>query len=547
MLSLKKEIERTIKAYVSLESITNSDKENLVDKFLKEYFESIEYFRENPNDFGSERIPGDMLNRSVNWALLRGKGNQTLVFIHHSDVVNVENYNEYKDYAFNSEKLSEAFALSSNALDAESVEDFQSGKWLFGRGTADMKGGGAIQLSLIKKRAEDKDRVGNIVVIAVPDEENLSAGMRHGVKILRRLKKEYNLEYKLMLNSEPHQRVDYDCGMISQGSIAKMNFFVYIKGILTHAGKVLEGVNPAGILSRIVARTELNLEFVDEIEGEMSIPPTWVHLQDSKKTYDISTPESSIGYMNILNFSTSPAKIMKQIIDICVQESGEYMSKYNMSRAIFMKKTQRKMIGSDWKVHVLTFNQLMHILKEKGQEFHEKYNCFENNIIKDLRANKISFVNANYELIEYIVRLINRQEVFIVVGMTLPLYPGVSNLFHRNVPDYHDIINNFALGQWNQAYMNRYYFTGISDLSYSSVNYDLASILSQMENMPFWGKYYDIPFEDIKEIQMPCINIGPWGKDFHKLSERVFKEDIFERTPLIIEHVMEKVLSEEVE
>jgi arginine utilization protein RocB len=251
--------------------------------------------------------------------------------------------------------------------------------------------------------------------------------------------------------------------------------------------------------------------------------------------------------MNVLNFSTSPAKLMKQIIDICVQESGEYMSQYNMSRAIFMKKTQRKMIGSDWNVHVLTFNQLIHILKEKGQEFHEKYNHFENNIIKDLRANKISFVNANYELIEYIVRLINRQEVFIVVGMTLPLYPGVSNLFHRNVPDYHDMINRFALEQWNQAYMNRYYFTGISDLSYSSVNYNLASILSQMENMPLWGKYYDIPFEDIKEIQMPCINIGPWGKDFHKLSERVFKEDIFERTPLIIEYVMEKVLSEEVE
>ena len=30
---------------------------------------------------------------------------------------------------------------------------------------------------------------------------------------------------------------------------------------------------------------------------------------------------------------------------------------------------------------------------------------------------------------------------------------------------------------------------------------------------------------------MAGINIGPWGKDFHKLTERVYKEDLYERTP----------------
>ncbi len=535
------EIEKTLKEYVAIDSTTNTYRENSIDGFLKEYFESIEYFRENPDDFGSENIPGDIHNRSVNWALLRGKGKRTVVFIHHTDVVNVENYNEYKDCAFDPDKLFESFERSSDALDAEAVEDLQSEKWMFGRGTADMKGGGAIQLSLMKERALDEERIGNIIVLAVPDEENLSAGMRHGIKILRRLKVKHGLEYKLMVNSEPHQRVDYDKGMISQGSIAKMNFFVYVKGILTHAGKVLEGINPWGIMSRIVARTELNLDFVDEIEGEMSIPPTWVHVKDSKEVYDISTPQSSIGYMNVLNFSTSPEDIMKKLMDICLEESSQYMKKYNAARAVFMEKTNRNTIGNDWPVHVVTFNELLKILKEKGEEYFKRYDEFERKIIDDLRFNKTSFVNANYQLLEYVIKLINRQEMFIVVGMTMPLYPGVSNLFQEDAPDYLDLINKFTAKEWNQDYMNRYYFTGISDLSYSSLNYDMESTVSQMENMPLWGKYYDIPFEDIKEVQMPCINIGPWGKDFHKISERVYKEDLYERTPRIIEHVMENI------
>ena len=34
------------------------------------------------------------------------------------------------------------------------------------------------------------------------------------------------------------------------------------------------------------------------------------------------------------------------------------------------------------------------------------------------------------------------------------------------------------------------------------------------DSMPLLGQYYDIPFEEIKEISMAGINIGPWGKDF---------------------------------
>lgn len=41
---------------------------------------------------------------------------------------------------------------------------------------------------------------------------------------------------------------------------------------------------------------------------------------------------------------------------------------------------------------------------------------------------------------------------------------------------------------------------------------------------------------------MAGINIGPWGKDFHKLTERVFMPDLYDRTPHILDHAISLLL-----
>ena len=39
------------------------------------------------------------------------------------------------------------------------------------------------------------------------------------------------------------------------------------------------------------------------------------------------------------------------------------------------------------------------------------------------------------------------------------------------------------------------------------------------------------------------MNIGPWGKDFHKMTERVYKEDLYERTPMLLNRAVELILN----
>ncbi len=39
--------------------------------------------------------------------------------------------------------------------------------------------------------------------------------------------------------------------------------------------------------------------------------------------------------------------------------------------------------------------------------------------------------------------------------------------------------------------------------------------------MPVLGNGYDIPFDDILALNVPTVNIGPYGKDAHKSTERL--------------------------
>ena len=103
-----------------------------------------------------------------------------------------------------------------------------------------MKGGGAIQLALMKQYAKSENFNGNIVLIVVPDEENLSAGMRGGVKLLSTLKEIYGFDYKLMINSEPHRREDEAKGAFYEGSIGKLMSFVYVRGVLAKSDDSFE-------------------------------------------------------------------------------------------------------------------------------------------------------------------------------------------------------------------------------------------------------------------------------------------------------------------
>ncbi len=512
--SRENKIYEILQAYCRVPSITASDGEALVPEFIGRTLSDVPYFQQNPDHVGTWEIKNDPYGRQVAWAMIKGGSKRTVVLMHHFDVVVTDNYGPLKHLAFEPDQLEDALKSDPAILTAQGKTDLFSGEWMFGRGTADMKGGGAIHLALFDEygRLSDDARknMPTLVLLAVPDEENMSAGMRAATGLLCHLKKNWDLDYDLMINSEPHQRLTPENGLISQGSIGKLLLFVYVRGVMAHAGKVLDGLNPTGIMAEIVGRTDLSDAFLDQAHGQTSIHPTWMLSRDLKKHYDISFPEACYGIFNVLNFHTGPDEVLKKMSVVCRDVLESYQEEVNRKRRILSKRTGQDLHLLDWMPCVMPYGDLRAATPspESGMALTEE----------------LAFRAAGFEL----------ESPLIIVGFCPPYYPGVSNADQETL---HKMVTDFTLVHFDQDYDNEAYYTGICDLSYAKAPQDPEVFSDAMVHMA-GGDDYHIAFDEIETISMDCINIGPWGKDFHKPSERVLKEDLFVRTPQIVDHII---------
>ncbi|MDW7668140.1 MAG: M20/M25/M40 family metallo-hydrolase [Bacillota bacterium] len=544
---LKKDIKDILYEYVGINSKTSSKNELLAESFLIDYFDSLKYFKENPGNYGSYKIKDDPYSRGIPWALLKGEGKDTILMIHHYDVVDVEDFGNLKDLAFSPDELEEELKKGKVKISEEAQKDLNSGEYMFGKGATDMKGGGSIQLALLKQYSEMKNFKGNIIVMGVPDEENLSSGMRSAAYLLKELKEKHDLNYVVTLNSEPHQRKDDKVGVISLGSVGKIMTFVYVRGWLSHAGKTFEGLNPLGILSEITSRTETNTVFSDFVMGEASPPPTWLYSKDDKENYDVSMPLSAKGSFSILTLDSEIDEVVDKVLKISEDAFDSVIKKNNEYYKEYLENTNRKFTALPWETKVVTVSEL--ILEAKndyGEEFKKAYKIKLEDIKDKVQKGNINMIEGSFELVDEIFNYISDPAPTVVIGLTPPFYPNVSNI---KFEEKNELITNIAVDifdftkkEFNQKYEKEYFFTGISDLSY--VSYENSEVGQGIlsKEMPLYGDLYSIPLKEIEENSMPCLNIGPWGKDFHKLTERVLKEDVYERTPKILNFTVSKFL-----
>lgn len=529
--------------YVGIQTFTNTAGERLVEDFFTDHFGQIEYFKEHPEFWGLYPLENDALGRNVCWAMVRGNSAKTVVLVHHYDIVDIEDFKMLKPFAFSPDVLAKELAKHREMLPPDAQKDLDEDTFVFCRGGCDMKAGGSIQYALLEAYSQLEDFEGNVIVIGVPDEENLSAGMRAADRLLAQLKEEYGLEYLMMINSEPHQRKDFSKGVFSEGTVGKMMPFVYVRGFLSHAGKVFEGLNPVSVLSEIVTRTEINMAFADAVGGEAAPPPTWLYMKDSKDRYDVSMPLTAQGCFSVLTQKQTPAELLEKVKVTCEEGFSAVIDRMNDNYADFCEKTGQPVKPLPWKTKVVNYGELYAEAEGYGGDaFRKAYAEEMQAVLRDMQEGKVHMIEGNFRLIERIYDYIEDISPRVVYGLLPPYYPNVSNIYFDGIApaarNMSEKLNQYTEEMYGQQYTKEYFYTGICDLSYINIDDPKKQRDSVAGSMPLFGEYYDIPFEAIKEISMAGINIGPWGKDFHKLTERVYKEDLYERTPHILDHAI---------
>ncbi len=534
-----------IKAYIKVVTHTSTDLERNNEKFFTPWFEKMKEESKVDLDSGFYPIPKDKLGRKIPWLLLKGQGKKTIVLIHHTDTVDVDDYGDIKDLAYDPEALEKTFLSGEVDLNQETREDLKEGGWLFGRGGCDMKQGGAMHMTLLEEYSQDPDFKGNLLLLGLPDEENLSAGMRSAAYLLDKLYEDYQLDYQLMINSEPHERQNKENMVLYDGAIGKVMPICLVRGKLAHVGQIYTGFNPINLLAEIVRRTELNPDFSEQAGNTTSPAPTWLYLKDRKYVYDVSLPITAGGYMSVLPLKMGPKEILEKLKTISEEAFKKVLEDMQASYEDYKKTAQVRYPEMDYEVKVKFYDEILSEVQKKNLPgFVEEIQAFEKELITKVENNDISRAEAAFQMMEKVLSYHEDRSPMVIWGIAPPYYPSTNNTNLANSQEMEELvkkIQSFSEKTLHTKLEVQNYYTGICDLSYAMFT-DSQEVIDYIENnMILWGDSYEIPLDLIKKHSMSVLNLGAWGKDFHKYTERVYLEDLVDRIPRLIDFTIKEI------
>ena len=531
---------------VALKSRTGTSDENLASDYIYNYISSLEYFKEHSENCGLAAIDTDPMKRHIPYGLIQGKSGDTVILSGHFDVVDEFDYGDAREIAYNiGEELENA--LKKNTLTEEQKQDMESGEWIWAKGAADMKGGLAIHMALLEEfsgQALAGELEGSVLFIAVPDEESYSCGMRASSELLARLRKEKNLDYKLLINPEPTDLVD-GSQVMYLGTVGKTMPVIMVQGISSHIGHCFDGFNPLNVLTGIYQQTNGSLIFVDRYKDEATMPPTWLKMRDLKEVYDVSIPLRATGYFTVLSLNSGPDDILKKLLAISDHVAAEEAVKLEQTYAQYKKinKFETKS-GLGLKPRVYSFNQLREELEQRdGKRFCEFYDQVYDESAGQIASGSTNYPDGTIKLMEKVLDFAGFTDPLVVVAFAPPYYPAVNGNMVSGKEFFatkaYDIVAGLSAEEGQPvSYQN--FFMGISDNSYTAVTAGDGGNRDFAAAAPLWGQVYTIDFDSIKKINVPAVIYGPIGKEYHKWSERVNKKSLLDTVPRVTRELIKQ-------
>ena len=523
----KSQLEDLLCQLVSWDSRTGTEGEVLFPYKLKNELFKLDYFLDNPeflelHDAGKERNALSALYKS-------GQTESTVVLISHFDTVHTKEFGTISRLAFSPRELTQHIRENTDDFSGEVQKDIISGEYLFGRGTMDMKMGLALHIHLLEKAVRERWPV-NLLLLTVPDEEVDSAGMRAAVENLDGIKKKHSLDISLFLNSEPSftQRPEDPNYYIYSGSIGKIMPSALFYGIETHAGEPLRGLNAYYMASFLNRKMEFTDAFSEEEYGEKTPLPLTLKNYDLKEDYSTQTSHHVASLYNVFTMR---------------QNAEDIFVKYNFLAREAMKECQeqyeticgRENIRPVGQIRTMSYRELYAYTLEKlgAEKMDEIHDIYEDRDDLDDREKSMRIAN----------RMVTCCKELVPLAVTLyapPYYPSVNASEDELIRDIVGYTKRYMAENHSIDPVEIHYFNGISDLSYVTYDSHDDSWETYRNNTPVWDRTYTVPFEEMQKLQAPFINIGPFGKDPHKLTERLHKESAFEITPKLLENILKK-------
>ncbi|TQR19152.1 M20/M25/M40 family metallo-hydrolase [Psychrobacillus vulpis] len=545
MITTKNDVLLLTEELVRVESIVDTPGEIEAAKKIFELISEMPYFSNRPDQVFLSKTNDDLFERYNVFAFVEGtkdeSNKKTIILMGHLDTVGIEDYTNLKDVACNPTELMKK--LQTEQLPDLVKEQLDSGEWYFGRGVLDMKSGVASHLSLLKFFSEHPEELsGNLVFFSECDEEVSSKGVLSGLKDLKKWKEERGFDYVGLINSDfvaPLYNGDVN-RYIYKGTVGKLLPSFFITGAETHVGSSFEGLDPNYIAAELTRQISYNPALCDRHLGETPAPPISLKQMDLKPNYTVQTALSAYMYFNFFVQTWSPKDVLTKLTEQAQIAFESAIKTLNERYEAFCKLSNQPFKQLPWKSRVIIYEDMTKSLKEEhGETFVQHMSKFKSNLIQDESLDTRMFAAR---VVEEEWKWMKDQSPAIIL-LYSSLYSPCLELSGKNKQE-ENLISalNKAIEKIQPRYkypiVSKNYFPYICDMSCVSLKDDDESIQTVIENNPAWGTKHYVNYQDIREINVPAINIGPYGYDGHKRYERMEIEYSTEVVPEITKEII---------
>ena len=510
-----------------------------VAKYVNDFYAKLPYFQAHPeqNYMFSNLEEKDRMSNIAYLKGTKGDSKRCVIMIGHIDTVGVDDYGTFWEKAFRPDLLPEQFL--SMKVPQEVIDDIKSGEFMFGRGALDMKSGVAGHMTIMEYFAEHLDELdGYVMHVAECDEEDMSGGIIAALDEMVKIKKKEGLQYIACINAD--YSTNYNPGdenrYIYYGCIGKTLPSYVVFGKEAHVGQSFAALDPNLLLAEITRKISLNVDYSDIAYGEICVPPISLKQADTKVGYTVQTALVAYGYYNYFTHGMTPTQVLYNAKQVAIDAMDDVIKYLNRQYMRFCNISKVKFTPLPWKTRVLTYKEYYEEIKaNRGQEFVDAMDKFmkelhESDPGMDLRVYGNTVIQEMWKwmddkspcIVVYFGSLYSANiEMTGKTPMEKALLDAVEDAVEKVRPEA------------GRQIKTRMFYPYIADSSFMAVGGDPSTVDDLNDNMPSSKYKYFHDISKIREIDVPVVNIGTFGRDGHMVTERVDMKQTFENVPNI--------------
>ena len=520
----KANIRRNLSRLMAAKSISGTAEEIQGAEVILDMLRELDYFKAHSENIFTVPVAGDPLGRYIVAALMCGGGaaGDTVILTGHYDVVDTDEFAQLKDVAFDMDAITAR--IGELPMSEECRQDYESGDWLFGRGSADMKFGHALIIELLRHYSEDISALsGNLLYVAVCGEETNSEGMLTAAPFLNKLAAERNLHYRALLLSECYLNDDMahdPTRYIHYGATGKVMPLFFCAGKGCHADEPFVGLDANALNAAVYARLAMNTDYCEHMRGECTPPAVCLKMKDLKANYSVSIPMYAVSYYSLLTLDLDPEGITERLKALAYDAFTAVLEKRRQDMRRYGQLMPRPIATRDFEPNVITYAELYAAVKAEQSDIDARLAS----LARTLTEQKTELQDVSIELVRCLYEQYSDKRPTIIIAFIPPYYPDV--YMDTSDADAHKLlcaaenIIAYAEKEFGEKLALKDYYMGLSDMSYTGLSEE-ANHEALFNNLAGANITYSFPMQALKALHVPGIVLGGWGKDFHQSTERL--------------------------